>query len=143
MSTLNILLVEDNEGDIVLIQEAFEEFNLSVNLDIVRDGEEAVNYLLNRGNQVEAKKPDLIILDINLPKINGHEVASIIKQNDSTKQIPVVIFTTSSSDSDISRAYYNLVNSYVIKPVDVNIFLKKIAEIGHYWSNVARLPKNR
>jgi CheY-like chemotaxis protein len=135
---LNILLVEDNEGDILLTQEAFEESKLEVKLNIVRDGEEAIHYLTNSSSN--NLRPDIILLDVNLPKLNGHEVLTIIKNNPDLKQIPIIMLTTSSSESDVFKAYANHVNSYVTKPVEVELFLKAVSEIGLYWSEIVRLP---
>lgn len=136
---LKILLIEDNEGDILLIQEALEESNLKVHLNIARDGEEAINYLTNLSEV--SLRPDIILLDVNLPKLNGHEVLFKLKNNPDLKQIPIIMLTTSSSETDVYKAYSNHVNSYVTKPVEVETFLKVVSDIGSYWSKIVRLSQ--
>lgn len=112
-SLAHILLVEDNEGDILLTLEAFEECNVKSEISVTRNGKEALDFLFKRGEFINSKKPDLIILDINLPLMNGHEVLQEIKSNLNLKKIPVIMLTTSSSQADIDDAYGNHCNSYV------------------------------
>lgn len=135
-----ILLVEDNEGDIVLTMEALMESQIPNEVIIKKDGEAAISYLrelkLSQPNQL----PDLILLDINLPKMNGHEVLTEIKSDPELKKIPIIVLTTSSSENDIQDAYSNHANCYITKPVDVNDFLRVTSKIEEFWFNVVKLP---
>lgn len=140
---IKIFLVEDNEGDIVLIQEALEETKLLHELDIARDGEEALIMLKDLINNEPKNLPDIIILDINLPKISGHEVLSEIKTNPLLRKIPVIIMTTSSSENDIANAYDLHANCYVIKSMDIEEFMNVIRKIENFWANIVKLPQNR
>ncbi len=124
MAPIHILLVEDNEGDILLTREAFEEAQILVNLSVVKDGKEAMDFLTRHGGHKDAQHPDLILLDVNLPKKNGHEVLQFIKEDEDIKQIPVIMLTTSSSERDINLSYYYHANCFITKPVDVNDFLE-------------------
>lgn len=140
MKHVHILLVEDNEGDIVLTQEAFKAGALTNLISVARDGEEALDFLYKRGKFIDAERPDIVLLDINIPKINGHEVLSIAKRDDNLKQIPVVMLTTSSSDADISDAYSNYANSYIIKPIDLSKFMEAVIKIENFWLTLVTLP---
>lgn len=140
MKPIHILLVEDNEGDILLTKEAFEEATLPSKLSVVRDGKEATDFLSGQGKFENTELPDLLLLDVNLPKKNGHEVLQFLKDDDKLKHIPVIMFTTSSSESDINLSYQNHANSYITKPVDVNEFLSVIKKIEHYWLSIVNLP---
>jgi chemotaxis family two-component system response regulator Rcp1 len=140
ISPVHILLVEDNDGDILLTREALEEGRLLTDLSVVRDGAEAIAFLRREGRHAPAKRPDLILLDVNLPKMNGHEVLREIKNDDGLKHIPVVMLTTSSSERDIITAYGNHANCYITKPVDVNEFLQVILGIEHFWITLVSLP---
>ncbi|MEO6253422.1 MAG: response regulator, partial [Ferruginibacter sp.] len=124
MKAIHILLVEDNEGDIMLTTEALEEGKIANKISIVKDGKHAIDFLNKKGDYENETLPDLILLDINLPKKNGHEVLQYIKHDDGLKQIPVIMLTTSSSEKDILESYKNYVNCYITKPVDVNDFIK-------------------
>lgn len=135
-----ILLVEDNEGDIVLITDAFEEASIDVTLKIVRNGQDALNFLMKKNGFEQEPRPDLIILDVNLPRLNGHEVLKAIKDDLDLRRIPVVMLTTSSSPSDINRSYQNHVNCYITKPVDVDDFIKAVLSIESFWINIVELP---
>ena len=129
----HILLVEDNEGDILLTMEAFEECNLKTEISVARNGQEALDFVFQRGLHAKAKKPDLILLDINIPIYNGHEVLQQIKADPILKKIPVIMLTTSSNERDISKAYENYCNSYVQKPLNIIEFLAAIVKIEQFW----------
>lgn len=137
---IHILLVEDNDGDILLIEEAFEEAKLLNTVSIVKDGEKAIHFLKKQGDYSEAATPDLILLDVNLPRKNGHEVLEFVKTDDQLKQIPVIMLTTSSSEKDVLKSYKNHANCYITKPVDVDQFLKAITKIKNFWINLVKLP---
>ena len=137
---VNILLVEDNPGDVRLTQEAFREGNIAVELDVARDGVEAIAYLRGEAPYVEAKVPDLILLDLNLPKRDGREVLSEIKSDPSLKHIPVVVLTTSNAEADILKSYSLHVNCYINKPVDFDRFFDIVQKIENFWLTTAILP---
>ncbi|MBX2970434.1 MAG: response regulator [Cyclobacteriaceae bacterium] len=138
---IHILLVEDNEGDIVLTKEALSGGKINNRITVVRDGEEALDMLRNQGRYIDSERPDLILLDINLPKIDGIEVLTEIKNDPELKSIPVVMLTTSSSEKDITNAYRNHANCYITKPVDLDKFLEIVNAIEDYWISIVRLPK--
>ena len=140
MNNIHILLVEDNEGDIVLTLEAFEEAKIINEISIVRNGEAALDFLLQKGDYRDVKTPDLILMDINLPRKNGHEVLQFIKSDPNIKHIPVLMLTTSSSEKDVLTAYQNYASCFISKPVDVNDFLNVISEIENFWVNIVKLP---
>lgn len=136
MNLTRILLIEDNLGDVLLTREAFAECNIPHELDVVEDGETAIRYL---ENVTAAKRPHLILLDINLPKQNGKEVLRFIKNHPSLKTIPVLVLTTSGSEHDIQEMYALHANTYIVKPTDLPTFLDVIKTIEHYWLHVACL----
>lgn len=140
MKPIHILLVEDNEGDILLTKEALEDAKIFVELSVVKDGNEAVHFLCKEGEYEMKKMPDLLLLDVNLPKKNGHEVLKYIKGNENFKHIPVIMLTTSSSEKDINRSYSNYANCYITKPVEVNDFLSVVATIENFWISIVKLP---
>ncbi len=137
---VEILLVEDNPGDIRLTQEALKEGNIPNNLHTVMDGAEAIKFLFREGTYTEAKRPDLILLDLNLPKKDGREVLSKIKADNDLKKIPVVVLTTSNAETDILKAYDLHANCYITKPVDFNRFIEVIKSIEQFWLTIVRLP---
>jgi CheY-like chemotaxis protein len=139
MKPAQILLVEDNEGDIVLTLDAFEESKIKTAITVARNGKEALDILFQRGKFTNAPKPDLILLDINLPIFNGHEVLKQIKEDASLKKIPVIMLTTSSSHIDVEKAYENHSNSYVKKPLDMEEFLGAILKIEEFWLQLSTL----
>ena len=141
MKKNQILLVEDNEGDIVLTSEAFEESSCKVNIQVARNGKEAINILFDQNE--DAQLPDLILLDINLPLLNGHEVLKKIKENEKTRHIPVAILTTSSAISDINLTYENFANCFITKPADINDFFETINALSNYWFNICKLPSKK
>ena len=140
MKSVNILLVEDNEGDIVLTLEALAEAKLSNHVDVVRDGVEAIDFLENALAHDVNDLPDLILLDINLPRIDGKEVLQYIKNHNKLKKIPVVMLTTSSSELDILDAYNNHANCFITKPVDLNKFFNVVKVIEDFWITIVKLP---
>ncbi|TND08362.1 MAG: response regulator receiver protein [Bacteroidetes bacterium] len=141
MKEIHILLVEDNEGDIVLTLEALKEGKIRNKVTIARDGAEAIDLLLSRKNgQQDEPMPDLILLDINLPKMDGKEVLSIIKKTPDLKNIPVVMLTTSSSEKDILESYSNHANCYITKPVGLEKFMQVLRAIEHFWIHIVSLP---
>mgnify|MGYP003146668708 FL=1 len=129
MKNIHILLVEDNEGDILLTTEALEEKKIVNKISVARDGQEALDFILKQGNYKDAPIPDLILLDVNLPKKNGHEVLQVIKTTESIQQIPVIMLTTSSSEKDINLSYKHHANCYITKPVEAEAFLEAITSI--------------
>lgn len=142
MNSAHILLVEDNEGDILLTREALEARKLINKIDIAKNGVLAIDFLENILSNEGALLPDLILLDINLPKKNGQEVLQFIKNHNSLKQIPVIMLTTSSSDRDIIASYRNHANCYIMKPVDVGNFMEAITKIEDFWFTTVKLPGN-
>jgi two-component system response regulator len=136
----HILLVEDNGGDILLAQEAMKESSISYSLNIVREGEEAMSYLLRQGKYADILQPDIVLLDLNLPKKTGLEVLKEIKDNPDLRRIPVIVLTTSSAQKDIQNACDLKANCYIIKPINFDKFIKVIKSIMDYWFTVATLP---
>lgn len=134
-----ILLVEDNPGDIRLTQEALKESHVEITLDVVSDGEQAVDFLMQRNKYVDSVRPNIILLDLNLPKKNGIEVLKEIKAHDLLKRIPVIVLTTSDAEHDISKAYDLHANCYILKPVDFDDFANVIKLIETYWFNTVQL----
>jgi two-component system, chemotaxis family, response regulator Rcp1 len=140
MKTTHLLLIEDNEGDILLTKEVLEERNIVSEISVVKDGRDAILFLLKEDKYSEAKSPDIILLDINLPKKSGHEVLEFIKNHVNLKHIPVIMLTTSSSVSDIRKSYINHANCFITKPIDIGDFVKVISAIEDFWFNIAVLP---
>lgn len=137
---IHILLVEDNEGDIVLTMEAFDEGKIKNNISVVRDGWEAIQFLERKEGYEDVKLPDLVLLDINLPKMNGHKVLKHIKNHPDLRQIPVIMLTTSSDETDVMKSYENHSNCYITKPVDISNFLDVISSIEDFWISIVQLP---
>ncbi len=140
MQPIHILLIEDSLGDVMLIKEAIEDGNIAHTLDIVNDGWEGVQFLERKGIYKDKKLPDLILLDINMPKLNGHDVLDRIKNNDEIKHIPVIMLTTSSAEKDILKAYQKHSNCYIVKPIEYNDFEHIIKSIETFWTSIAKLP---
>lgn len=136
---INVLLVEDDPGDVLMTREAFEEF-LSNQLEVVTDGAAAIAYLRRQEPYQDAVTPDLILLDLNLPRRDGREVLAEIKADPALAHIPVVVLTTSAADEDILRSYQLHANAYVTKPVDFDNFIAAIRQIDHFFVSVVRLP---
>ena len=137
---IDILLVEDNPGDIRLTQEVLKEGKVINKLHTVMDGEECVDYLYKRGKHQNAERPDIILLDLNLPKLDGREVLEIIKKDDTLKLIPVIVLTTSDAERDILNMYANHANCYITKPVDFDQFINVIKSIESFWLSIVKLP---
>jgi CheY-like chemotaxis protein len=141
MKSVHLLLVEDNEGDIILTTEALDERKIINKISIVKDGKQALDFLEKNPPYEAEDLPDIILLDVNLPKKNGHEVLEYIKNSSSLKHIPVIILTTSSLEKDINSSYENHANCYITKPVEVDDFLKVVGKIENFWINIVQLPK--
>ncbi len=141
MKIVHILLVEDNEGDIILTLDAFEESKIKTKISTVKNGKDALDFLFKRNKYADALRPDLILLDINLPIFNGHDVLKKIKQDQSLKKIPVIMLTTSSNQRDINMAYENHTNSYVTKPIDMDDFMKAVLKIEEFWLQLSKLAE--
>ncbi len=137
---VNILLVEDSPGDIALIQEALQDSKLVNKLYIVKDGLEALNFLRKKEKYEEVPRPDLILLDLNLPKMNGKDVLAEIKQDTELQRIPVVIMTSSKNEEDILRSYNLKANCYIVKPLDFNQFVNVVQSIEQFWFSIVCLP---
>ena len=138
---IQVLLVEDSPGDIRLTQEALKDAKIHINLQVVRDGERAMSFLMRKGEYANAPRPDLILLDLNLPKKDGREVLQEIKESQTLKIIPVVILTTSASEADILRSYSLHANCYITKPVSLDGFLTVVKSIEDFWLSVVELPR--
>jgi two-component system, chemotaxis family, response regulator Rcp1 len=137
---IEVLLVEDSPGDVRLTREALKDAKVHISLHVATDGIEAMAYLERTGTHVDAPRPDLILLDLNLPRKDGREVLKEIKESPSLRSIPVVILTTSSSDADVLQSYYLHANCYISKPVDLDGFLKVVRSIDDFWLSVVKLP---
>ena len=140
VKSVNILLVEDNPGDADLAREALLDSKLNNSLDVVDDGEKAMAYLRREGVYGEAPRPDLILLDLNLPKKDGREVLAEIKSDDDLRRIPVVILTTSRAEEDVLKTYDLHANCYITKPIDLNQFLHVVRSIEDFWLSIVVLP---
>jgi chemotaxis family two-component system response regulator Rcp1 len=138
---IEILLVEDSPGDVRLTQEALRDAKVRNHLSIASDGVEAIEFLRRRGKHAKAPRPDLILLDLNLPKKSGREVLAEIKADNDMKTIPVVVLTTSSSDEDILRSYRLHANCYITKPVDLDSFLKVVNSVENFWLAIVKYPR--
>lgn len=141
INPLDVLLVEDNPGDVRLMKEALQDDKLIYNLHVVVDGIEAMDFLLQKGDFAKAPRPDLILLDLNLPRKDGREVLAEVKSDPDLKQIPVVILTSSQAEQDIVKTYELHANCYINKPVDLEQFSKVVKSINDFWFTVVRLPK--
>jgi two-component system response regulator len=142
MKSIEILLVEDNPGDVDLAREALENSKVHNTLHVVGDGEAAMAFLRRTGKYTGAPFPDLVLLDLNLPKKDGREVLAEIKSDDELKRIPVVILTTSKAEEDILKTYNLHANCYITKPIDLNQFLKVVQAIEEFWFTIVKLPPN-
>ena len=140
---IKILLVEDNPGDVRLTQEVLKDFKVSNTMDVVRDGMEAMAFLRKKGEYADAHLPDLILLDLNLPRKDGREVLAEIKADKDLKRIPVVVLTTSNAEQDILKAYNLHANCYIAKPVDLNQFIHVLKSIEDFWFSIVKLPTSQ
>jgi CheY-like chemotaxis protein len=140
LGSIDILLVEDNPGDVRLTQEVLKDSKVRNNLVIVNNGEEALAMLRKQGDYHDARRPGLILLDLNLPKKNGHEVLVQIKQDEDLRRIPVVVLTSSKAEEDILRTYNLHANCFVTKPVDLEQFIKVVRSIEDFWLAIVMLP---
>lgn len=136
-----VLLVEDDPGDILMTREAFEDFKVANSLHVVNDGVEAMAFLRREGEFADAPRPDLVLLDLNLPRMDGREVLAAIKGDDELGQIPVVVLTTSEAEEDVMRSYRLHANAYVAKPVDFERFIDVVRKIDDFFVSVVRLPR--
>lgn len=139
---IEILLVEDSPGDVRLTREALKEGKVRNNMHVVSDGVEAMDFLRRKGRHVEAIRPDVILLDLNLPKKDGREVLAEVKSDEGLKRIPVVILTISGAEQDILETYNHHANCYITKPIDVNQFLEVMRSIEDFWLTIVTLPPN-
>lgn len=135
-------MVEDNEGDIILTLKALKKAQVHNEIDVVKDGEQALQFLLKEPPYAQAETPGLILLDINLPKIDGVEVLSEIKKHEKLRLIPVVMLTTSDSEKDILQSYYHYANCFITKPVNFAKFMEVIKTVKEFWISIVQLPKN-
>src|SRR6202451_2110054 len=140
---IEVLLVEDSPGDVRLTTEAFREVNQAVHLNVVADGVEAMAFLTQAGEYAGAPRPDLILLDLNLPKMDGREVLAQIKADDNLKTIPTVILTTSQAEADIDKSYRLKANCYLNKPVELEAFEALVKSINDFWLTKVKLPQPR
>lgn len=140
LGVLLVLLVEDDPGDVMIAREALHAARLATRLDVVSDGVRAMDYLRRKGEYTEAERPDLILLDLNLPRMSGHEVLAEVKADPKLRRIPIVVLTTSCSAADVSKSYDLHANVYVSKPVDFHDFAAVVKQIDEFFGTVVRLP---
>ncbi|PLZ76838.1 response regulator [Fischerella thermalis WC217] len=138
--SIEILLIEDNPGDVELTKIALEDSKISVNLNIVEDGVEAIAFLRREGKYANVPHPDIVLLDLNLPKKDGREVLAEIKADEKLKRIPVVVLTTSQAEEDVLKVYNLSANCYITKPVDFDQFVKIVQSIENFWFTIVKLP---
>ncbi|RLK59147.1 response regulator [Actinokineospora cianjurensis] len=141
IKVIDVLLVEDDDGDVLMTREAFEHYKIRNQLHVVRDGEQAVAFLRREGQYADAPRPDLILLDLNLPRFDGRQVLAEIKADAEFRMIPVVVLTTSEAEEDILRSYQLHANAYVTKPVDFDRFIEIIRKIDEFFVTVVKLPR--
>ena len=143
MPQVDILLVEDSPGDVRLTLEALADAKISNSINVASDGIEALAYLRKEGEHADATRPDLILLDLNMPRMDGRELLSIIKADDFLRTIPVVVLTTSQSEADILKSYDLQANCYITKPVDLDQFMVVVNSIQEFWLSIVKLPSSR
>ena len=137
---IEILLVEDNPGDVRLTKEAFKEGQIDNEMHVATDGDAALDYLYQRGEHEEAVRPDLVLLDLNLPKVDGIEVLEQVKGDPDLKQIPVIVLSSSEDESDVLKSYENYTNAYLTKPVDPDEFVELVRSLESFWLQFVHLP---
>jgi CheY-like chemotaxis protein len=138
--TLEVLLVEDSPGDVRLTREAFRDAKTNINLHVATDGVAAMAFLRHEGDHIRAPRPDFILLDLNLPKMDGREVLAHIKEDDNLKTIPTIILTTSEAEVDILKSYQLQANCYINKPVQLEAFEAIVKSVNYFWATTAKLP---
>ena len=138
---IDVLLVEDDPGDVLMTREAFEDNKVANRLAVVSDGESALAYLRKEGEHADARTPDLVLLDLNLPRVDGREVLEAMKNDEALRSIPVVVLTTSEAEEDVVRSYALHANAYVTKPVDFDRFIEVVRQIDEFFVEVVRLPQ--
>jgi CheY-like chemotaxis protein len=141
--SIEVLLVEDSPGDVRLTQEAFRDANIAIHMHVAMDGVEAMAFLRREGNNLNSPRPDLILLDLNLPRMDGREVLAHIKADETLKSIPTVILTTSDAEADITQSYELQANCYLSKPVQLDEFENLVRSINDFWLTRAKLPQQR
>lgn len=140
MKPIHILLVEDNPGDAELTREALADAKIANTLSVVVDGEEAMDFLHTRGPHADVDRPDVVLLDLNLPKMDGREVLAAIKGDPELRRLPVIVMTTSAADDDIARAYDDHANAYIQKPIDFDEFIRTVRSVENFWLSIVKLP---
>jgi len=143
VSQVDILLVEDSPGDVRLTMEALADAKISNSINVASDGVEALEFLRREGEHANAVRPDLILLDLNMPRMDGRELLSIIKDEENLRNIPVVVLTTSQSENDILKSYDLRANCYITKPVDLDQFLVVVNSIQEFWLSIVKLPSSQ
>ncbi|MFC4427862.1 response regulator [Deinococcus navajonensis] len=143
MKPIDILLVEDNPADILLTEEAFEEAHFEHRLHVAKDGVEALSFLRREGPHAGAPRPDVILMDLNMPRMGGLEVLDILKEDEALRSIPVIVLTTSRAENDIWRSYNLHANAYIPKPVSVSEFVDVIRSFGNFWFTKVALPSRQ
>ncbi|MEV0002838.1 response regulator [Micromonospora sp. NPDC050980] len=139
---VRILVVDDDPGDVLMIEEALEDSDVEKVIDVVADGEEAMEFLRREGRHVEAQRPDVILLDLNMPRMDGRQVLGEVKQDENLRTIPIVVLTTSNADTDVVSSYTLQANAYVTKPIDLDDFNDVVRRIDEFFGRVVVLPKH-
>ncbi|PWU45805.1 response regulator [Micromonospora globispora] len=140
-SPVRILVVDDDPGDVLMIEEALEDSDVEKVIDVVNDGQEAMEFLRREGRHTEARRPDVILLDLNMPRMDGRQVLGEVKQDEDLRTIPIVVLTTSNADTDIVGSYTLQANAYVTKPIDLDDFNDVVRRIDEFFGRVVVLPK--
>ncbi|GAA4579680.1 response regulator [Micromonospora coerulea] len=141
-SPVRILVVDDDPGDVLMIEEALEDSDVDKVIDVVNDGQEAMEFLRREGRHTDARRPDMILLDLNMPRMDGRQVLGEVKQDEDLRTIPIVVLTTSNADTDIVGSYTLQANAYVTKPIDLDDFNDVVRRIDEFFGRVVVLPKH-
>ncbi|MEU4482677.1 response regulator [Micromonospora sp. NPDC023966] len=141
-SPVRILVVDDDPGDVLMIEEALEDSDVEKIIDVVNDGQEAMEFLRREGRHTEARRPDVILLDLNMPRMDGRQVLGEVKRDEDLRTIPIVVLTTSNADTDILGSYTLQANAYVTKPIDLDDFNDVVRRIDEFFGRVVVLPKH-